>query len=241
VTAGIRGRRHRCRRPGCRPDDAGLTLIELSVAMMIFAVIATVVGVVTIGSLRASRTVTTRVNSTSDARLAMESVTRTLRVAVKPERESSAITLATPAAVTFYALINRTSSTATPLPTKVEYYRDATSHCLMQALTPARTLIPATATDPLYAWDTGRSEKCIVRTTQDPGASDPWFSYFTTGQLTVGSVPVSPLAASMSGLSLSDRQSVVSVEFTLTVTDPGNPAVKGTSDRARVTLGNLIT
>lgn len=215
-----------------------MTLLELSVGMMLFSVIAAVVGAVTVASLSAARTAATRTSMAADARIAMEGVSRTLRVAVVPERVNTALTVAQPDAMTFYALLNR-SGTSDPLPTMVEYYRDATKNCLMQALTPARLLSPTSDTDPLYAWDTGRRTKCLVRTTQVPSVSSPWFSYYTNAALTSGGSTVAPLAASASNLSLADRQDVVSVEFRLMVTDPANPTVKGVFDLVRVTLSNV--
>jgi type II secretory pathway pseudopilin PulG len=215
-----------------------MTLIELTVAMFVSGVVAAVVASVMIGSLRAAKETTGRTNSAADARIAMETVSRTLRVAVIPERELSAVTVAQPDAITFYALLNR-SGTSNPLPTKVEYYRDATSNCLVQALTPARTLTPPTAADPLYAWDTGRQTKCVVRTTDVPTVADPWFSYYTDAALSKNGVAVQPLPPAAANLTLAQRQDVVSVALALTVTDPAHPEIKGVSDVIRVTLSNV--
>jgi len=49
-------------------------------------------------------------NSLGDARVAMEAVTRTLRVAYKPKAAPSAVLRAEPNRVQFYALLNRTGS-----------------------------------------------------------------------------------------------------------------------------------
>ena len=206
--------------------------------MMIIAVLAAAVGTVTVGSFKAVRTATVKISTGADARLAMEVMSRTMRVAVLPTGEASAITVGGYDAISFYALLSRTASTATPLPTFVEYYRDAASKCLMEAQTPARVLAVPAGTS-IYAWDTGRTVHCVARTTQVPTAASPWFSYYTTGQLVSGGSATVPLTVPTGGLLLAARQSVRSVEVTLTVTDPNNPTITGVSDKVRVTLGNV--
>jgi hypothetical protein len=191
-----------------------------------------------LGSFKAIRIATVRVSTGADARVAMETLSRTLRVAVVPSGEWSAITVGSYDAISFYALLSRTASTATPLPTLVEYYRDAATNCLMEAQTPARVLAVPVGSS-LYAWDTGRVAHCVVRTAQVPSAAGPWFSYYTTGQVVSAGSATVPLTVSTGGLVLSDRQSVRSVEVSLTVTDPSNPTVTGVSDKVRLTLGNV--
>lgn len=227
-------------RPGAavRRREAGLTLIELTVAMMIVGVLAAAVGTVTISSFKAMRVASVKVATGADARVAMETVSRTLRVATVPTGEASAIVTGSYDAISFYALLIRSSSTATPLPTLVEYYRDSSTKCLMEAQTPARVLGAPVGTS-IYAWDTGRVARCVVRTTQVPTSAAPWFSYYDDGQLTSGGTAVVPLTVPVGGLLLADRQSVLSVGVTLTVTDPLNPTVNGVSDEVRVTLSNV--
>ncbi|HEX2809383.1 MAG TPA: prepilin-type N-terminal cleavage/methylation domain-containing protein [Kineosporiaceae bacterium] len=228
----------RRRRAPLRRNDTGLTLVELSVSMMIIGVLSLGVGTVTVGTFRAIRIATVKISTGADARIAMETLSRPLRVAVLPSGEPAAITVGSYDAITFYALLSRTASTATPLPTLVEFYRDAASNCLMEALTPARVLAVPVGTS-LYAWDTGRSTHCVARTSQVPSAAQPWFSYYTSGQLVSGGSSTVPLTVPTGGLLLSDRQNVRSVAVSLTVTDPSNPTVGGVSDEVRVTLGNV--
>jgi prepilin-type N-terminal cleavage/methylation domain-containing protein len=225
------------RRARGRADD-GLTLVELSVSMMIIAVISLAVGTVTVGSFKAVRNATVKISSGADARLAMETLSRTLRVAALPTGESSAITVGGFDSISFYALLSRTAAASTPLPTLVEYYRDAATNCLMEAQTPARVLSVPAGTS-IYAWDTGRVKHCVARTAQVPSAAHPWFSYYTSGQLLSGGSATLPLTVPTGGLVLGDRQGVRSVEVSLTVIDPNSPTITGVSDKVRVTLGNV--
>jgi hypothetical protein len=207
--------------------------------MLIIGVLAAAVGTVTVGSFRAVRTATVKISTGADARLAMEVLSRTLRVAVLPTGETSAITVGSYDAISFYALLSRTASTAAPLPTFVEYYRDSASNCLMEAQTPAHVLTVPAGTS-IYGWDAaGRTVHCVARTTQVPSATNPWFSYYTTGQLISGGAQTVPLTVPAGGLLLAARQSVRSVAVSLTVTDPNNPTITGVSDKVRVTLGNV--
>jgi prepilin-type N-terminal cleavage/methylation domain-containing protein len=219
--------------------DAGMSLVELTVAMSIVGVLILAVGAVTISSFKAMRIATVKIAAGADARVAMETMSRTLRVAVVPAGEPSAITVGSYDSISFYALLSRTASVATPLPTLVEYYRDLPSNCLMEAQTPARMLAAPGPTGSLYAWDTGRVTHCVAHTAQIPTAASPWFSYYTSGQLLTGGVATVPLTVPTGGLLLADRQSVRSVEATLTVTDPANPTVTGVSDEVQVTLDNV--
>jgi type II secretory pathway component PulJ len=218
--------------PRRRGPDEGLTLIELVIAMSITSTLLLGIGWITMSTIRADRTMNVRISASADARLAMEAVSRTLRTAVKPTGETAAVTVATPTAVSFYTLIQRDGTFNTPLPTLVEYYQDSTTGCLIEAKTPARTLTVPVGNS-IYAWDTGRTTKCLVRTASVPSLANPWFTYYTSGSGTT------PITLTLLGLSLFDRQTVQSVAFTPTVVDPDNPTVPGVQDAVRVTLANV--
>ena len=203
--------------------DAGLSLVELAVATFVAGVLFAGVGAVFVGTSRAVRAVNVKTSTTADLRIGMEATSRTLRVAYRPAGEPVAITSATGSAVTFYALLNRSNLTTQPLPTLVEYWHDGT--CLREAQTPARTLSTPEADGSLYAWDTGRVNKCLLRTTTAPA-----FSYYTSGTAT---------AAMTSTSTQAERLTIQSVGLTLTVTDPANPTVSGVPASTRLTLSNL--
>lgn len=220
-----------------RHSDRGASLAELVVVMAIGGVLLTGVSATFVGMLGAVRTVTVTTSTVPDLRIALEAVTRTLRVAYQPPgmpaSQASALVSATPNALSFYALLNRTGadSTTQPLPTLVEFGWDGT--CFTEALTPARVLSPPPAGGPLYAWDTGRTVSCLLRTTQPPS-----FTYYAKGAIDVGGATVPPLATPAAGLDLQTRKSVQSVQVAVT----GD--VSSGSHRlpllARVTLQNVV-
>ncbi len=242
--------RHGARRPrGDRPDpaakpgddgrvrpnrdEAGLSLVELLVAGLLTSIVLAAVATVFVGSLQVVRVVTVKTSTSADARIALEAVTRTIRVATKPSGESSAVTVAKGDAVSFYALINRTTGTAQPLPALVEYSYDGL--CVNEATTPGRALTNPPAAGPYYAWDTGRRVKCLVRT-----SVAPQFVYYATGAISLAGADVTPITVPASGLVLTDRVMVTSIQVTVTAKDRSNPDIGGMPVMDRVTLNNLV-
>jgi prepilin-type N-terminal cleavage/methylation domain-containing protein len=63
------------------PDEQGMTLVELMVAMFATAILLAGVGTVFVGALRSLRVVTAKADLTSDAQLAMQTMTGRLRAA----------------------------------------------------------------------------------------------------------------------------------------------------------------
>ena len=147
----------------------------------------------------------------------MEAVTRTLRVAFKPKTATSAVLIAQPNHVQFWALLNRTGSTSLvePPATLVEY--QYTGGCLTESQTSGGTT----------------RTKCLVRTTVAPT-----FTYYASGALAVGGVPVTALPSSpqVAAASLPD---IRSVEVQLTVLPTGVPAGSALPVISRVTFENL--
>jgi Tfp pilus assembly protein PilW len=220
-----------------RRSDRGASLVELTVVIPIAAVLLAGVSATFVGMLGAVRAVTGTTSTVPDVRIAVEAVTRTLRVAYQPPgmpaSQASALVTATPTAVSFYALLNRTGadSTTQPLPMLVEYAWDG--RCLNEALTPARVLSSPPAGGPLYAWDTARRVTCLLRTTQPPS-----FTYYPRGAITVNGAAVASLPTPAAGLDLQTRKTVQSVQVALTgdVSSGGHrlPLL------ARVTLQNIV-
>ena len=204
--------------------DAGMSIAELAVTMMVTGILLAAVATVTIGMLKAVRVVNVKAATAADARIGMEAMSRTLRAASIPTGATSSVTVATSNQVTFYSMINRTTAltvSGTVIPTLIEYYYSG--NCLMEAQTPARV------SGASYAWDTGRVAKCLLRTT-----AAPTFSYYTSGSATT------PLTVPTGGLTASDRQSVQSVEVALTATDANNSTVAGLPVDVRITLDNVV-
>jgi prepilin-type N-terminal cleavage/methylation domain-containing protein len=206
-------------------DDRGISLVELLVAMMVGSILLAGVATVFIGTLRAVRTVNVKTASAADVRLGMESMSRTLRVAVQPAGTDAAVVSATSSSVSFYALLNRTGAAATaqPTPTLVEYAWNGT--CVTEAQTPARTVTSPPATGPFYAWDTGRQSRCVFRT-----AVAPVFTYYGDGVTTTAL----DLTAGAT------RADIESVQVVLTAKDAANSDVSPVVSTARVTLRNVV-
>jgi Tfp pilus assembly protein PilW len=205
-----------------------MTLVELMVAIFVTSILLAGVATVFTTTLRAARTVNIKASSTADARIAMEAMSRTLRVAYLPAGETAAIVSATANALSFYALINRTGvATAQPLPTLIEYSWDGT--CLNEAQTPGRTLSVPSADGSTMAWDTGRATKCLART-----SIAPVFAYYLSGS------DPSAMTIPTGGLSATDLPTVESVQASVTIKDPANPSIGGIPMTDRVTLVNVL-
>lgn len=220
------------RGPARRLGERGFSLPELLVSITVLSIVLAAVGTVFTGSLRTVRELRDRTTMAADARIGLEAVTRSLRVAIRPAGETSAITLATGSTLTFYASLNRSGTSTEPLPTKVEYAWNGS--CLTEAATPARTLTNPPATGPFYAWDTGRTSKCLVRTTVAPT-----FSYFSTPEISTGGVDNAALTIPSGGLDDAGRSAVQSVQVSLTALSAG-AGVSGATVLDRVTLNNVI-
>jgi hypothetical protein len=124
------------RRPELRPrtDDSGLSLAELLVAMMLSSVVFVVGGTMLNSTLRQRAFADAKTTSQADARIAVELLTRDLRVAV-PEPgagSKSAFSYASPRKITFYSQ----AGGSTPVISKITYEVDATSECLRRTTTP---------------------------------------------------------------------------------------------------------
>ncbi|MBT0768951.1 prepilin-type N-terminal cleavage/methylation domain-containing protein [Kineosporia sp. J2-2] len=219
--------------PDDHRNDRGLTLVELMVAMGIASVLLVAIGVVFISSTRGVSTLNVKTATTADARITMEAMTRTLRVAFKPAHEAAAFTVADTSELSFYALIYRdatsttATSTATPDPTLVRYSYDTTSKCVNQTLTTA--LVDATTK--AMSWPTTRARTtCLARTT-----TAPVFIYYRSGSATAS------MAGSTGQVATADLPDVASVAITVTAQDPAQPQAGSVPLIDRVTLGNITT
>nr|WP_269811154.1 prepilin-type N-terminal cleavage/methylation domain-containing protein [Kineosporia rhizophila] len=207
-----------------RSDDDGLTLVELMVTMGVASVLMVAIGVVFLGTIRGVTTINVKTAATADARITMEAMTRSLRVAVRPVGVDAAIVSATMNQVSFYSLLNRTGTPAAtaPNPTLVRYWHDGS--CVNQSSTPATT-----GADGSLTWNpAGTRTICLART-----VTAPVFTYYltsaTTTEMTIGS-----------GLSLNDRNLVRSVGISLSMKSAASPTVSPVPLVDRVTLTNLI-
>jgi type II secretory pathway component PulJ len=204
-----------------RKDDRGASIVELSVAVLIGALLMAATAAAFIGSLRTVRSVNASTSSVADARTAMEAVSRTLRVAYRPIGQPAAppaaVVSAGPNNVRFWALLNRSGGPTLndPPATLVDYAYSG------GCLTETQTVGGVTRS------------KCLVRTNPPP-ISQPTFTYFSTGAATVNGAPVTALPTTPP-----DLTAIRSVQVRLTVRTPGNPDATDLPVVTRVTLENV--
>lgn len=122
------------RRLTAQGRDAGISLPELLVVSVVSMILMGAVGVTFSGSLKATRTANTHVAATAEGRLATDVVARRLRVAVRPLGAASVFVEARPAAVTFYAALTESGSSAPSAPSLVSYA--VSGSCLTETITP---------------------------------------------------------------------------------------------------------
>lgn len=205
--------------------DDGLSLTELIIAMAIASVVLVGVSTMFVSSLRQNRTVTAKTTTTADARIGMEAMTRSLRVAVVPSGGTSPFNspVGNPVSssrVSFYSSLGTVTGTTDPLPTLVTFYYDATKKCLVREMTPSGGSLAST---------------CIARgNINSSGAA--LFTYYPLAS--DGSVSSTPYAAAVITSNLS---SIASVAINLQVTDPDNPTVRPTTLQDQVTMINIAT
>jgi prepilin-type N-terminal cleavage/methylation domain-containing protein len=156
---------------GRRHDDRGVSLVELSVAMLIGSILLAATAAAFVGAMRTVRVVNTSTSSVADARLAMEAITRTLRVAYKPAGQPSAVVSAGRNGIRFWALLNRTGAPtlSDPPPTLVDY--GWSGNCVTETQTVGGVV----------------RTKCLVRT-----VVRPVFTYYSTGTATAAALPDTP-------------------------------------------------
>jgi hypothetical protein len=207
-----------------RADD-GVTLVELAVASAIGSVLLVVVAVLVIGALRTIDVLTVRSGSVGDARIALEAMSRNIRVAVQPPGASAALVSASSNQLSFWALLDRggAPADAAPTPTFVTFGYDG--RCLTQTLTPAPggavTVTPPAATGP-----TG----CLLRTTRPPV-----FTYYPTGD---PATAASPLPANPQ-LTAGDLLRVGSVRVVVQAQDPRRTDIAPLPVTVQVALENV--
>jgi prepilin-type N-terminal cleavage/methylation domain-containing protein len=206
-------------------SDEGMSLTELLIAMLIGSIVLVGVGSLFVSSLRQNRTVTAKTTTTADARIGMEALTRSLRVAVVPSGGTSPFNspVATPISssrISVYSSLGAVTGTTDPLPTLVTFYYDATKKCLVREMTPSSGSL---------------SSVCIARGNINL-SGDPLFTYYPlAADGTVSPTPYATTAIT------SNLPTIASVAINLQVTDPANPAVLPTKLQDQVTLINVAT
>lgn len=98
------------RRTSAQRDDEGFTLVELVVSMSVFAVIMSVVMSLLIGTQRQVSATSLRLDDIDQARMSIDSLSRTLRTAVEPAQLEVGCTSCDGPASTSTALTSATTS-----------------------------------------------------------------------------------------------------------------------------------
>lgn len=212
-----------------RNGDAGTTLAELAVSMFIGTIVLAAVATVFVGTLRSTRTANSRVTSAADARVAMETMTRGLRVGVDPPMAgtTSPFLSAAGSSVNFYASLTTPSATTDPPPTLIQYAYDSTRKCLL------RTQTAAVGTSPNFTFTTGAKSSCLAYGTVN-GDGSPLFTYYPSGTTTT------PLPLVSGSVVAANLPTIDSVGIHLVLSDPATPAAPATVIQDRVSLVNMI-
>jgi len=223
-----------------RRDDAGFSLPELLMVMLLSSVVLAALAVTFTSSMRAARASSARVSTTADARIGMDAMLRRLRVAVIPPGKSSAfdmsgmaagtnypvgVTVPSATEVAFFTSVTTGGSTADPAPTLVDYSIDTTANCLRERMTPASGAVPS------YTWPAASTRsRCLLFGVVNADSS-PLFTYFADGKLRTPALAILQAA--------DNAKTIHSVGIDLAVTGPTTGDVPPAKLAGRVTLANL--
>lgn len=193
--------------------DAGFTLAELLVTMLVLGILMTAVSALFIADLKSTKTTAVRLKQTNQGRIAMESMSRIMRTAVLPSSLASctncgataAFIQGSPFKVAFYANIDNGDNAVGP--SQVVFYVDASGN-LIQTVQPA----DAGSASIGYTWTScalgavGCSLRQTVLATGVQTGGQALFTYYAFGSTT-------PLAGS---LNVAQLQYVDAVDIELT-------------------------
>jgi prepilin-type N-terminal cleavage/methylation domain-containing protein len=214
--------------------DDGMTLIEMLVAMFVASILLAGIATVFVGTLRGVTTTNVKTATGADVRIAMEAMSRTVKVATAPAGVSGgAFVSASTFGLSFYALLNRTGadSTAEPVSTLVTYVYDPVGKCLNESRTLGTRIVNPANGGPYFLWPaTATQTKCLLRT-----ATAPTFKYYTSGSLAATAIPLAD-----AGLNVANLLTIRSVAINLVATDPKNSTITGIPSETRISLENLI-
>lgn len=219
------------RRDGATRGDAGTSLAELLVVMAVSSVLLIAVGTTFANSLRLTKAVNSRTGATADARLAIDTAARRLRVAVRPTAgEDPMIVSGGATSVRFYASIARAGTTTSVLPTLIDYTIDATNSCFRESQTPAKATTVSGVTT--YTWPaSGTKSRCLVFGNVDANGTGV-FTFYTSADAST------PVALVNGQLPAGVLDSVRSVGLAMAVRERPGSNAKPTQVQSRVALVN---
>jgi prepilin-type N-terminal cleavage/methylation domain-containing protein len=213
-----------------KQDERGLTLVELSVTMMIMAVLAAAAAALYVGSLKTATGTQSRLEEVNDGRIAVSAMSRSLRTAILPSQlydtsstETAAFIEATPLSMRFYANINNPDNSIGP--SRVTYTVTPQGELVETVQPPNQPVI-----NNKYVYCDPAAAGCSVSSKVLARGVDPAVRIFTY---------YDPLGASMSGSVLSQAQmeNIDSVDVSLTVEQRGSGG-DGSTYVTRIALPN---
>jgi Tfp pilus assembly protein PilW len=213
--------------------DAGTSLAELLVSMLVSSIIGTIATVSVIFTLRTSRATGARVTNLSGAQVALDAMSKLIQTAAQPPAVKGAtpVTAVIAATATDFKFYGYNAPGAPPA--QIEF--KVVNGKLLETVTPATNSGPNACLPPYtYGASTTRTLATGVNT------SHPVFTYFS--QPTAANLSGAPLSliGSPPALSAVDRGGVELVGMTLSVGQSSNPKVAPTGASITVSLPNHL-
>ena len=219
--------------------DAGVTLAEMSVTMLVLGMLVAALAGMVISGERITAGVKERLNQSNAATIAMQRMSRNLRTAVLQSQlttaciisacTDSAFLVGSPTQVSFYADVDNPKNAVGP--SRVTY--TVTAGALVETVQKPDSPVPdATG----YHYCTPGNAGCVVRTTTlatGVQTSTDVFTYYTAAAPTTG------MTMGTGGvLSSAQLKTVDSIDITLQVVQAGGTPVGGATMVQRVALPN---
>lgn len=232
-----------------RPTDAGTSLTELLISMLLFGIVLIAVSTLSIGFTKTNQQNINRQDQIDAARVATESMSKTLRTAVMPSQltatcagacSTDAFVLGQDFAVQFYANLNNSGNLRGP--SRVTYTVTTDAKGVSSLVEKIQTPDNATPGPTGYAYcpaeAAGASTECkghLKVRTLATGVQKvtPIFTYYSA----TSSTPLSP-ATNGGSLSAADLGKVLAIELHVTVQKQASVRANPTTYIQRITLPN---
>lgn len=200
-----------------------MSLAELLVATLIVGIVLAAGSTMLLSAVRQQRLSSAKVDTQSDARINLESLTRDLRVAVpNPSGSAATFTEAKATSMTFFSARDATVD----MPKRIRYWVDPTSKCLRRSETAATR----SGSSVNYS-STGTTSRCLTFSRVD--TATPLFTYYSVDAVGATSVIPTSSATTPPGI-----EAAGSVGIRLELTSPTRPEVIPTVMQQTVTMIN---
>lgn len=220
--------------------DAGLSLIEITIAMTLSTLILGGFLSLAIGMIDTTRLVNDKNANTQDNLITSESISRALRVAAIPPDKPSALLSAQENEVTFYSRMAKGSYDGS-LPLQMTFGYDPDQQCITE------TVVPPQVESGVTSWpQSGSWTKCL-----SPAIAPPEFTYHLRGTYAglgdAVTLPAGGLTAPTTGRyscpDLADENNIncitgITISYAVERVDESPAEASGTT--LHVTLGNVL-